>query len=170
MGVRPTADRLKESLFSTLGPGIRGKRVLDLFAGSGALGIEALSRGARHATFVEADSAAAALIRANLAGTGLQDRAAVVCQKAEAFAGSSGFGSPDGFDVVLADPPYETGIPVRALEALSSAGRLAPDAMVVVEISSRLRDLNPPFGYRLLDVRKYGDSRLLYLKEDKGDQ
>lgn len=163
LGVRPTTDRLKESLFSTLGPGIRGKRVLDLYAGSGGLGIEALSRGAEHATFVESDPAAAAMIDANLATTGLADRAQVIRQRAERFADGNRFGRQKVFDVALVDPPYETGIPAEVLKALAAGGRLAEDAMVVVEVSSRLEYLGPPVGYRLLDARKYGDSKLLYL-------
>ena len=170
MGVRPTTDRLKESLFSTLGPEIRGKRVLDLFAGSGALGIEALSRGARHATFVDSSPPAIAMIKANLAATGLGESAHVVRQKAEAFAAGDHPGGTEPFDLVLADPPYETGIPARALERLLTCGRLAPGAMVVVEVSSRLKELTPPLGYRLLDSRKYGDSKLLYLTEDEGGE
>lgn len=169
LGVRPTADRLKESLFSTLGPGIRGKRVLDLYAGSGGLGIEALSRGAEHATFVEADQAAAAMIDANLATTGLADQAQVIRQRVERFVDGNRFGSQEVFDVVLADPPYETGIPAEALQALAAGGRLAEDAMVVLEVSSRLQNLDPPVGYRLLDARKYGDSKLLYLKQEEGE-
>lgn len=168
LGVRPTTDRLKESLFSTLGPEIRGKRVLDLFAGAGGLGIEALSRGAASATFVESSAGAVAMIKANLAATGLQDRAEVVKQKAETFAEGSRFRPVEAFDVVFADPPYETGIPSAALEALAESGRLGPDAMVVVEVSSRLEDLNPPAGYRLLEARRYGDSKLLYLKPEQG--
>lgn len=170
LGVRPTTDRLKESLFSTLGPGIRSKRVLDLYAGSGGLGIEALSRGAEHATFVESDQAAAAMIEANLATTGLADRAQVLRLRAERFADGSRFGSRDSFDLVLADPPYDAGIPAGVLQALAVNGRLAEDAMVVVEVSSRLNELEPPVGYRLLDVRKYGDSRLLYLKQDERER
>lgn len=170
LGIRPTTDRVKESLFSTLGPGIRDKRVLDLFAGSGGLGIEALSRGASHATFVEADPAAAAMIKANLTSAGLGDRAEVLRQRAESFAEGSRFGGREAYDVVFADPPYETGIPSRVLEALDSTGRLAPGAMVVLEVSSRLADLNLPIGYRLLDTRRYGDSKLLYLKTDEGEE
>ncbi|HYN99180.1 MAG TPA: 16S rRNA (guanine(966)-N(2))-methyltransferase RsmD [Actinomycetota bacterium] len=169
LGVRPTTDRLKESLFSTLGPGIRGKRVLDLYAGSGGLGIEALSRGAEHATFVESDQSAAAIIDANLATTGLADRAQVIRHKAERFAEGARFGSRNPFDVVLADPPYDTGIPADVLQGLAANGLLAEDAMVVLEVSSRLEDLEPPVGYRLLDARKYGDSRLLYLKQTEGE-
>jgi 16S rRNA (guanine966-N2)-methyltransferase len=169
LGVRPTTDRLKESLFATLGPGIRGKRVLDLYAGSGGLGIEALSRGAEHATFVEADQAAAAMIEANLATTGLAEQAQVVRQRAERFADGNRFGSQKVFDVVLADPPYEIGIPADVLRALAAGGRLSEDAMVVLEVSSRLENLDPPVGYRLLDARKYGDSKLLYLKQEKGE-
>lgn len=169
-GIRPTTDRLKESLFSTLGPGIEGKRVLDLYAGSGGLGIEALSRGAEAATFVESNASAASMIEANLASTGLKDRGEVVRQKAERFAGGSRFGGRRPYDLVLADPPYDEGIPRSVLEKLSQSGQLAPGAMVVVEVSSRLENLEPPVGYRLLDARKYGDSRLLYLKPEEGDE
>ena len=168
-GIRPTTDRLKESLFSTLGPGIKGKRVLDLYAGSGGLGIEALSRGAELATFVESNASAAAMIEANLTSTGLKERGDVVRQKAERFADGSRFRARQAYDVVLADPPYEEGIPRVVLEKLAANGQLAPDAMVVVEVSSRLEDLEPPVGYRLLDARKYGDSKLLYLKQEGDD-
>jgi 16S rRNA (guanine966-N2)-methyltransferase len=168
-GIRPTTDRLKESLFSTLGPGIKGKRVLDLYAGSGGLGIEALSRGAEAASFVESNASAAAMIEVNLASTGLKDRGDVVRQRAERFAEGSRFGGREVYDVVLADPPYEEGVPRQVLEKLAETGRLAPGAMVVVEVSSRLKDLDPPVGYRLLDARKYGDSKLLYLKLEEGD-
>ncbi|HEX2052658.1 MAG TPA: RsmD family RNA methyltransferase, partial [Actinomycetota bacterium] len=142
---------------------------LDLFAGSGGLGIEALSRGASRATFVEANPDAVAMIKSNLALTGLADRAEVIRQKAESFAEGSRFRPQETFDVVFADPPYELGIPSAALEALAGSGRLAPDALVVVEVSSRLEDLNPPAGYRLLEVRRYGDSKLLYLQPEQGD-
>ncbi len=169
LGVRPTTDRVKESLFSTLGPGIKGKRVLDLYAGSGGLGIEALSRGAEAATFVESDASAVSMIEANLAGTELKDRGDVVRQRAEQFAEGSRFGGSEVYDVVFADPPYEEGIPREVLKKLAETGRLAPAAMVVVEVSSRLQDLDPPVGYRLLDARKYGDSKLIYLKRDEGD-
>ena len=163
--VRPTSDRLKEAMFSTLGPSVRDSRVLDLFAGSGALGIEALSRGAGHATFVDSDRAAVAMIRANLAATGFLDRAEVLNQTAERFVA----GKPAGrFDLVLMDPPYTLGIPASLLTNLLESGRLPVDARLVVEVSSRLPAIEVPPGYRLQQERRYGDSTLIYLTIEQG--
>jgi 16S rRNA (guanine966-N2)-methyltransferase len=105
-GTRPTTDRVRESVFNALGSRIdlNGARVLDLFAGTGALGIEALSRGAAEAVFVEADRNAASTIRRNLAVTGLASRGKVVTQRAEVWLRSSD--TPPAFDVAFCDPPY----------------------------------------------------------------
>jgi 16S rRNA (guanine966-N2)-methyltransferase len=157
--VRPTSDKLREALFSTLGSSIRDRRVLDLFAGTGALGIEALSRGAASATFVDIDRAAIAMIRANLEATGLADRAVVINQTVERFV--AGGGPP--FDLVLMDPPYQSAIPYAVLQGLLDRGMLGSDARLVVEVSSRLAEHELPPGYRLEQHRKYGDSALLYL-------
>lgn len=165
-GIRPTSDRLKESLFSTLGPEIQGKRVLDLFAGSGALGIEALSRGAEHATFVDNGKAAVAMITANLESTRLGDRGRVLNASAETFGNSAR--EKDEYDLVFMDPPYAYGFPAGVLEALHSAGRLFSGAILVVEVSSRLGTFDLPRGYRLDSERKYGDSTLLYLSLEEG--
>lgn len=167
--VRPTTDRTKEALFSTLGPKIRGKRVLDLFAGSGALGIEALSRGAAHADFVESEASAAAMIESNLANTGLGDRAQVHRRRAERFVAGSPPMESERYDLVLADPPYDTGVPAGLLRELADGGWLAPDAIVVVEVSSR-GQTPPVVGYRLVESRRYGDSRLLYMRRDSGER
>lgn len=165
-GIRPTSDRLKEALFSTLGPGIQGMRVLDLFAGSGALGIEALSRGAEHATFVDSNKLAVAMITANLESTQLGNRARVLNITAENFGRSTR--EKDEYDLVFLDPPYADGFPTQALEGLLHAGRLAPGATVVAEVSSRLAAFELPAGYRLDSERKYGDSKLLYLSCAEG--
>src|SRR6186713_3259603 len=101
---RPLGDRVKQTLFAILEPDLRDSRVLDLFAGSGAAGIEALSRGAAHATFVERDRSAATAIQANLARTRLADRASVERVAVEAFLARPGV---EPFDLVLLDPPYE---------------------------------------------------------------
>ncbi len=159
--VRPSGDRLKEALFATLGAGIEKKTVLDLFAGSGALGIEALSRGAAHATFVESYHEAASMIRANLQATGLEDRATVVRSTVEQFLSSP---TSRPFDVVFMDPPYATGVPSRLLDAMASGGLVHGDSLVVVEMSSRAEKGLLPSRYRLADERRYGDSTLLYLK------
>ncbi len=157
--VRPTSDKLREAMFSTLAFAVPDRKVLDLFAGTGALGIEALSRGAATATFVDSDRSAVAMIRANLEATGLSDRAAVVHAAAERFVASGG----GPFDLVLMDPPYLSGVPYGVLRGLLEQGMLAPDATLVVETSSRLGEIEVPAGYRLQQHRRYGDSALLYL-------
>ncbi|MDX1577527.1 MAG: 16S rRNA (guanine(966)-N(2))-methyltransferase RsmD [Gemmatimonadota bacterium] len=113
---RPTADRVREAWFSALGSRVRGASVLDLFAGSGALGLEALSRGAHHAHFVESDRRALAALRANVASLGLADRTTVVRRDAFRFVRSV----RKAFDLALADPPYGTGAGPRLLRTFTA--------------------------------------------------
>jgi pantetheine-phosphate adenylyltransferase len=156
-GVRPTADRVREALFARLA-GWDGARVLDLYAGSGSLGIEALSRGASYAVFVEGSAAVIATLRANLAALGLEPRARVVrgdVRRAIARLAREG----ERFDLVLVDPPYASGEAARALAALAGAGILTPGATLVVE-SSRRGELAAPPGLVVLDERRYGDTRI----------
>src|SRR5580692_6775643 len=123
MATRPTSDRVREALFSALGP-LGGAAVLDLYAGTGALGIEALSRGAARATFVESARPALAALRDNLAALGLEGAARVLAMPVERAVTRLG----GAFDLVLADPPYaETAHVPRVIEALAKAGALAPD-------------------------------------------
>jgi 16S rRNA (guanine966-N2)-methyltransferase len=159
--IRPTSDKLKEALFSTIGPLVQDKRVLDLFAGSGALGIEALSRGAAHATFVDVSRTAISLIRLNLQATKLIERATVLPSEAERFARTAAAYGP--FDLVFVDPPYSHGFPTEILAFLREGGALSAQALVVVEASSKLGAYDLPSGYVVHSDRTYGDSRLLYL-------
>jgi 16S rRNA (guanine966-N2)-methyltransferase len=164
--VRPTSDRVREALFSSLAPLLPGARVLDLYAGSGALGIEALSRGAASAVFVESRPAVARVVRGNLAALGLEPRARVVTAEVGAVGAYTGQGA--GFDLVLADPPYRHGVDelVGALAALRSSGTLASGATVVVERDRRAEDAFPGW----LDPqrrRTYGDTVLHVLKIQK---
>ena len=148
---RPTSDRVREALFAILGE-VRGARVLDLFAGTGALGIEALSRGAESAVFVENDHAAAAAIRRNLDAIGVPD-AEVRRQDALRFL-ASGEGP---FDLVFVDPPYDSA--PRLAEPLSAGlpAVLTQDALIVTESSKRTPlELSLP----LLRERTYGDTRI----------
>lgn len=133
--VRPTADRVKEALFSSLGD-LAGLMVADLYAGSGALGIEALSRGAAHATFVEADRRVAGLLRANLRAAGLAGQATVVTAPVSGWARTA---TPGLIDLILADPPYATPLTevFAAVAALHAAGALTPHLRVVVERDRR---------------------------------
>jgi 16S rRNA (guanine966-N2)-methyltransferase len=148
---RPTSDRVREALFAILGE-VRGARVLDLFAGSGALGIEALSRGAESAVFVESDHAAAAAIRRNLDAIGAA-RAEVRRHDALRFLGSG----EGPFDLVFVDPPYDSA--PRLAEPLSTGlpAVLTQDALIVTESSKR----TPlELSFPLLRERTYGDTRI----------
>ena len=167
---RPTADRVREAMFSSLAPAVPGATVLDLFAGTGALGIEALSRGAAAATFVEHNDTVVATLRANLRTTGLDDRATVVRGDAAAFV-SRPAAAP--FSIVLCDPPYAYPLDdlIGLVATLDGAGGLAPNAVVVVERDRRDAALADPDalpdlrGLLALDrQRSYGDTVLLYLR------
>jgi 16S rRNA (guanine966-N2)-methyltransferase len=156
-GTRPTADRVKEALFAALDvEGVAGAAVLDLYAGSGALGIEALSRGATSAVFVDRDRHAEAAIRANLATTGLEASAKVVRAPAGKFLQRA---SRDEFDLVFLDPPYD--IDARelslTLRALAEGEALAPGATVVIE-ASRRSPPQLPEGWSVRWERAYGDT------------
>lgn len=158
-GLRPTLDRVREALFSILGD-VRGLVVLDLFAGTGALGIEALSRGAARAVFVERDRSTAELVRANLTTTGVSERARL---RILDLPGALPLLSADGpFDLVLMDPPYEGSSRDATLEHPAFAGLLAADATVVVEHDAR----NPPADtvgeLVCTDRRRYGSTGLAF--------
>ncbi len=128
--VRPTADRVKEALFSILQFELEGRQVLDLFAGSGQLGIEALSRGAAHCTFVDASKASVAVVQRNLAATSLSAEATVVCADALSFLGRT----YAAYDIALLDPPYGKGLLQKALEKIPAVMR---DSGVIVCESPR---------------------------------
>jgi 16S rRNA (guanine966-N2)-methyltransferase len=132
--VRPTSDRVREALFSILGP-VTGARVLDLFAGSGALGIEALSRGAGSAVFVDSDPVAAGAVRENLARLGLE--AGVHRQDALAFLGRSPPAPGEAFDLVFLDPPYSSAGRLAASLSERLPVVLAPEARIVTESDTR---------------------------------
>jgi 16S rRNA (guanine(966)-N(2))-methyltransferase RsmD len=157
-GVRPTSDRLRETLFNILMPRIAGARVLDGFAGTGALGLEALSRGAAHATFVEADPRALRVLRQNAAACGVESTCTIVRDDVRAFAARRA-GRLD-FDLVLLDPPYAFADPEALLADV--AGLLATGGLLVLE-HSRRRD--PPAAPAGLDARRTvhaGDSALTF--------
>ena len=161
---RPTSDRVREALFSSLGDRLVGARVLDLFAGSGALAVEALSRGAAAAVLVESDARAAKAAAANVEALGLGAVARVRVMTAEAFCARP----QDPFDLVLLDPPYATTLPdlYALLGRLRAGGGLPAGALVVVERERRDPHLDaPPPGFLVPDrSRTYGDTTLLYLR------
>lgn len=162
-GVRPTADRVKEALFASLQPLLAGARVLDLYAGTGALGLEALSRGAATVTFVERDRAALDALRRNIATVGLPGTHVVAADVARAVLDELP-GAP--YDLVVADPPYQ--LPRAAVVAMLAAlpPVLADDAVVVLERSVREGDVTWPEGLRAGDPRRYGETVLLRAVHD----
>jgi len=165
MGTRPTSDRAREGLFATL-TALRGNlveaRVLDLYAGSGAVGLEALSRGAARALFVESGPAAARVIRANITAIGLPGGQLVTGTVASVL--GRGPGSEQAFDVVVADPPYAAGDGevTAMLLALLQGGWLVPGALLAVERATRSGPVPWPPGYTADRSRRYGEATFWY--------
>ncbi|MTJ04999.1 MAG: 16S rRNA (guanine(966)-N(2))-methyltransferase RsmD [Sediminimonas qiaohouensis] len=160
--LRPTTDRTRESLFSMLAGGrfddpITGARVLDLFAGTGALGLEALSRGAAQATFVEDGRKALSLLRQNVEICGAQEHCTVLRRDARRLGANEG----TAHDLVFLDPPYGKGLGEKAMAAALNGGWIAPGALVVWEESA---EIVPPEGLLPLDSRRYGDTQITLLR------
>ncbi|MBI1217302.1 MAG: 16S rRNA (guanine(966)-N(2))-methyltransferase RsmD [Rhodobacteraceae bacterium] len=160
--LRPTTDRVRESIFNLLinggyGSPVAGARVLDLFAGTGALGLEALSRGAAHVTFVDDGTAARALMRRNIELT----RAMGVTDVYRRDATRMGDNRGAAFGLVFLDPPYAKGLGEQALAACVAGGWLAPGALIVWEESAAPV---PPAGFAMLDQRRYGDTLVTMLR------
>jgi 16S rRNA (guanine966-N2)-methyltransferase len=165
--VRPTADRAREGLFNVLAHGDFGRggqsplseaRVLDAFAGCGALGLEALSRGAAHASFIEIDRRACTTIERNLETLEEVPRGKVL--RGDAL--RPPIARTGACDLVFLDPPYRQSLAEPALTALAAAGWIAPGAVVAVE-QERGEDLTPPEGFEALDERRYGRTRFALL-------
>ncbi|MEO1397589.1 MAG: 16S rRNA (guanine(966)-N(2))-methyltransferase RsmD [Pseudomonadota bacterium] len=158
--IRPTTDRNREALFNILGHKsdvtLQGARVLDLFAGTGALGLEAMSRGARFALFVEEGTQGRSLIRRNIETLGLNGRTKLFRRDATKL-GSVGSMAP--FDLVFADPPYGKGLGSRAAQALIRGGWLAPSAILILEETTA--DLPGELeGFSILDRRSMGETAI----------
>ncbi len=156
--LRPTPDRVRESLFSMLAhmDVLGDARVLDLFAGTGALGYEALSRGAAHVTFVENGRTGADLIRRNAALLGVEDETALIRRDALKLPAAPG----RACDLVFLDPPYGKELGARALAAARVGGWIARGALIVWEEAA---PMPAPEGFELLDHRRYGDTRVTLL-------
>src|SRR5689334_22707148 len=166
--LRPTSDRTRESLFNVLEHGrfsrdgtslVRDAIVLDVFCGTGAFGLEALSRGAASATLIDKDPAAIALAHRNLAALDETARARVVQSDAGTLPRATA-----AHTLVFLDPPYRSGLAAPALEALDAVGWLAPDALCIAEIDRR-EAFEPPRGFVLLEERSYGRARLVFLRK-----
>ena len=160
---RPTSDRAREAMFNVLehgvpGHGLADAHVIDVFAGTGALGLEALSRGARHATFVETNRGALKTLAANIETLGEQARATVLSIKATNLPPSQS--GPASY--VFLDAPYEKGLSAPALETLKDTGWLAPGAVILVEIAAR-ETLPLPEGFQMEKEKNYGAARVVFL-------
>ncbi|MGE5700565.1 MAG: 16S rRNA (guanine(966)-N(2))-methyltransferase RsmD [Deltaproteobacteria bacterium] len=158
MAVRPTSDRVREAIFDILGESVDGAAVLDLFAGSGALGLEALSRGSSSAVFVESDPAAFGVLGTNIASLGAAEAECLHMDFRQALrrlrARSTRFG------IVFLDPPYGKGLAAYSAADLVRAGILQPGCTVVVEEAFRAPDAAFPAGWELSVDRRYGDTRV----------
>ncbi len=162
---RPTSDRLRQALFSALGARIQGARVLDLFAGTGAVGLEALSRGASTATFVEVDRRAVASLRTNLTSLNLAGRARVLVAEvlptlAKLHAGG------EVFDCIFLDPPYAGDLAARCVERLAHGGLLRENALLVAQTFHKTALPDRVGSLRQIWRRRHGESNLtFYAKE-----
>ena len=159
--IRPTSDRAREALFNILehgAPAVRGARFLDLFSGTGAVGLEARSRGADEVVLVENDRAALQLAHSNLAQLGAPPGVRLLARDATRLGPA-----PHPFDLVFLDPPYRSGLAGAALEVLLRHGWLGIDARIVIELAAT-DDLELPDGYALERERRYGGAKFLFLR------
>lgn len=159
-GIRPTSDRLREALFNVLAhaydDAVEDAVVLDLFAGTGALGFEALSRGAARAIFVDEGRQAGALIREGIAALGCETRARLIQRDATRLGPA-----PDAASLVFCDPPYRKGLAPAALAAAAAGGWLSPGALVLVEEAAEAGPVLPP-GFAELEQRRYGETAVTF--------
>jgi 16S rRNA (guanine966-N2)-methyltransferase len=167
---RPTTDKVRQALFSSLGELVVGARVLDLFAGSGALGLEALSRGSASCLFVDQHRGAVDAIKANLAKSRLQGGVVRVGDALRVL-GELTATNPTGFDLIFADPPYAHQVRDKnwALELLQSPSLrqvLAPGGSFLLECRVATTDLSPEWGWNVVRDREYGSTRLLWLQQN----
>jgi 16S rRNA (guanine966-N2)-methyltransferase len=167
LNTRPTGDRARQAVFNILEHAawsrpFDGARAIDLFAGSGALGFEALSRGAAFCLFVETDEAARGAIRDNMEALGVFGAARVHRRDATDLGPRPGSAGP-AFDLVFLDPPYARGLGERALDQLKAGGWLEPGALVVFERGADEAALEPS-GFEVLDERRYGAARVWFLR------
>jgi 16S rRNA (guanine966-N2)-methyltransferase len=161
---RPTSEKVREAVFNILGP-VAGAPVLDLFAGTGALGLEALSRGASHVTFVDSARAAVAAIRGNLRELGLDDRATVIAGDAVTTAARHAPAAP--WRLVFVDPPYRSDLATRAVAGLPLA-HLATDAVIVIEHDRHNLPPDPLGSLLRTDQRRYGDTLISFFVPRRG--
>lgn len=159
---RPTADRIKESLFSILGDFVIDSNFLDLFAGTGNIGIEALSRGALKSVFVEKDPRAARTIIQNLKNCGLEAGSRVITRDVYSALGEL---EKDAYNIVFLDPPYDHGFEIPVIKKVLELGLVAPDGLVIAE-SSKRTELPPDImEFKLARQERYGDTMISFYRQ-----
>ena len=162
---RPTSERVREAMFNVLSHGLddfslEGARVLDLFAGTGALGLEALSRGARYVHFVDEDTKARGLIRQNADSLGLIGQSKIWRRDATKLGPCAPLAP---FDLIFADPPYNKGMGSGVLKSISEGGWAEKNAIIILEEALKA-EVQVPENFTLLQSREYGDTKILYLR------
>ena len=165
LNLRPTSDRVKEAIFDILQDQIEGRQVLDLFAGTGALGIEALSRGARGAVFVEESPRSLTVLRKNIEECRVKDRAQVLAR--EVMTGIKILEAKgESFQLIFLDPPYGKGVAHKTLKALAASSIVSPDTMIVAEHAAA-DDISSIPHLERVDARKYGGTRVSFFQLQK---
>jgi 16S rRNA (guanine966-N2)-methyltransferase len=165
--IRPTADRVRESIFNILGNRVQDAVVLDLFAGTGALGIEALSRGASAATFIDNRRASLSIVRQNVMACGLEPRCRLMCcDICRGLHPLKRFISE--FNLVFMDPPYHNGCLIPAMTHLEASGCLVRNALIVVEHDPREQMVSYPLHFLVTDNRRYGGTSVTFLTFSSG--
>lgn len=163
MNTRPTSDKIKETLFNILAFDLFGVYFLDLFSGSGGIGIEALSRGAKFCTFVEKDKDALGCIRKNLTTTGFTDRAEVIGH--DVFSALYNLHPKEKYDIVFMDPPYDSGLEKNALSILAGLDIISDESVIIIESS---KDTDYSFaeglGFTVTRVKEYKNNKHVFLK------
>lgn len=167
LNTRPTLDRVKEALFNIIQFNVEEKDVLDLFAGSGALGIEALSRGAKTSTFCDNSRDAIQVIKTNIENTKNENNS-IVINKDYSLALNSLSKQNKIFDIIFLDPPYKTDFGIKALEAIIALNILAEDGIIILETDDKKKEkeIENIKGLKVFDERKYGKVMLIFIRKE----
>ncbi len=167
--IRPTSDRVREAIFNILGPGVRNARVLDLFAGTGALGLEALSRGAGHGVFVDASLSSCTIIQKNIDLCRMKEKALLIHHDIIALPFPQALKAAP-FDLIFIDPPYGRGHVETTLEKTGFIDLLKPDGIVVAEQSFKESLANPSNGLDIYRQKKYSKTFISFLRKEVIDK
>jgi 16S rRNA (guanine(966)-N(2))-methyltransferase RsmD len=164
LNTRPTSDRVREAIFSIIGDIVEDARVLDLYSGTGAMGLEALSRGASQAVFVETDQAALRCLQVNIEAVGCRERTRIINRPVLSYLEKTG--PNDGFDLVFADPPYAGDLGTLTLKAISKHAKPLKGCLIILEHAPGRPPETVPDKMDRVDTRKYGNTGVTFLAFD----